>query len=89
MVYRCLSVHRWVCMAGGGLHGRQGVSIAEGHVWQGVCMVGRGLHGKGVCMAGGMHGGGRVWQGGMRGRRDIHCSGTHPTGMHSCLLNLH
>ena len=52
-------------------------------------------------MAGGMHGMGCAWQGGLHdrgacvagwggesGRRDGHCSGMHPTGMHFCFLNL-
>ena len=47
------------------------VHEGEGMMVKGVCMVGG-------CVAGAMYGGG------VCGRRDGYCSGTHPTGMHSC-----
>ena len=78
----------------GGVHG-------GGHVWPrgacvvwGDCMAG-GMRGR-VCVAGGMCGG--VWGGrGMCGRGGGMCmagetatavDGTHPTGTHSCLLEI-
>ena len=65
------------CVAEGGVHGR-GSCMAGGHAWQGVgaCMAG-GMCGRGgTCMAGGVDG--------MHAPPDT-TSGTHPTGMHSCL----
>ena len=50
--YRCLSVHRGACMAGGGVRGRGACMAGR------VCVVG-GMHGRGVCVARG------AWQGGM------------------------
>ena len=68
------------------------------HAWQGD-MHGKGVHdrgcmrcGGGACMPGGMCDGGHVWHGGMHGRgacvagKTIAAGGTHPTGMHSCLI---
>ena len=40
------------------------------HVWQGVCMAG-GMHGRMACMAEEMA---------------TAVDGTHPTGMHSCII---
>ena len=59
------------CVAGGGMHGR-GTCVA----WGGMC-------GMGVC---GLEG--HVWQRGacMAGETATAVDGTHPTGMHSCLL---
>ena len=64
----------------GGVHGREGVCMAEegvvgacivgGPVWQGACMVG-----EGVCMARGAY---------MAGKTATAADGTHSTGMHSC-----
>ena len=46
------------------------------------------MHGRGVCVQqGGMCGGGHAWQGEcMALETATAASGTHPTGMHSCLL---
>ena len=65
--------HAWqgVCVAGG-VGGMVAVCVAGGHLWQGVCIA------KGACMAGG-----HAWQ---ILRDTVKVSGTHPTGMHSCLL---
>ena len=58
------------------MHGR-GPREAGGHVWQGACMAG------GVCLAVGC-----AWWGEcMAGKTAIAAGGTHPKGMHSCLLN--
>ena len=71
--------------------------VCEGYVFTGVCLSG-GVRGRGVCMAGGhVRGGG----GHVRGWGHVHAcppadttrygqcaGGTHPTGMHSCLLEL-
>ena len=70
---------RGACVVGGVCGG--------GHVWKGVCMVGgvhdRGVHGGGACVAGG-----RVWWGTvMAGETATAVDGTHPNGMHSCLVN--
>ena len=67
--YRCLSVHRGACMAGG-MHGR-GRAWQGGHAWWGACMTG-GMHGRGACMvgecvAGGMHDRGACMVGSMHG----------------------
>ena len=64
--YRCLSIHRGVCMSEGGVHG-------WGHVWQGdMCgggVVGEGdMRGRGLCVVGACVAGGCAWQGGMHGR---------------------
>ena len=70
-----------------------GVCVVGGYAWWGVCMARRGCAWQGACMAGGMHGGVCVWQGaGTHGQGDMHgrgataAGGTHPTGMHSCLV---
>ena len=73
----------------GDVHGRgQGCVYGRGCVWWG-----RGMHGRGPCVAGGMHGRGAClavgcawWRECMAGKTAI-AGGTHPTGMHSCLLN--
>ena len=65
-----------VCMAGGVRGGE--ACMAGGHAWQG------GMHGKGACVSGGMHAMHAPWT-----PRDMvgQCTGgTHPTGMHSCIL---
>ena len=71
------SVHRGgTCLAG------------EGHAWQG------GMHGRGCTWQGGMHGREHAWRRGVRGRGGACVAGetatvadgTHPTGMHSCLV---
>ena len=94
-------VTRGVCAAGGhvwqgGMHGRGaclgacvgGMHGRGGHAWEQVYMVG------------GVHGGGHMWQGRacmvgacvakgvacMAGETTTAADGTHPTGMHSCLL---
>ena len=76
--YRCLSVHRGVCMAGG-------ACVARGCAWQGgglcsrgACMAG-GMCGRGACMVGVCVAGGYVWQGGMHGR-GVHGRGVHGGG---------
>ena len=79
--------HVWqgVCMAGG--HVWQGACVARGHVWQGVCVARGGVHGRG-CMAGGMH----ATHASPQTLRDTvgQCAGgTHPTGMHSCIYEVH
>ena len=63
---------------GGGLHGR-GAGLCGRGAWWGV----------GACMAGGMHGrGGHAMHTSLTLRDTVsHCAGgTHPTGMHSCLV---
>ena len=67
----------------GGVHGR-------GHAWWGGgCMTG-GMCGWGACVTwGGMCGGGHVWLRGeacVAGEIATAAGGTHPTGMHSCLI---
>ena len=65
------------CAWQGDMHGR-------GHVWQG------GMHGgRGACIAWGMHGIGVCMTGGVCMARETATAadGTHPTGMHSCLLH--
>ena len=73
-------------------------------VWQGS-MHGRGVHSRGACVAGGVRGsrwGGMRGRGGMAGGPACHAhcptlrdtvgqcaGGTHPTGIHSILRNLH
>ena len=52
----------------------------RGHAWQGVC-VGVCMA-RGACMAGGLCGRGAC----MTEEMAIAAGGTHPTGMHSCLL---
>ena len=47
----------------------------------GACMAG-GVHGRVACMAGGMRGGGVC----VAGETATAADGTHPTGMHSCLV---
>ena len=56
---------------------------------------GRGMYGREACMVwgGGMHGRGCAWQGAcmaeggcMGGKMAIAADGTHPTGMHSCVI---
>ena len=78
----------------GGMCGRR--DVWGGMHSGGACMA------VGVCMTGGMHGGGCVaggaWQGGVhatyappRTLRDTvgQCTGgTHPTGMHSCTVDI-
>ena len=80
---------RGVCVVGcvcvtEGMHGRV-------HVWQ------AGMCGKAACVAGGMHSRGHAWHGGVRGRgvcmvggmvgeTATVAGGTHPTGMHYCLI---
>ena len=60
---------RGACMAGRGMHGR------EGHAWQGACMAGsmhgRGCAWQGACVAD-------------TTRYSQWAGSTHPTGMHSC-----
>ena len=87
---------RGVCVHGGGaciardvwwwgdMHGR-GACMA-GDVW----WWGGDMRGRDACMARG-----HAWQGGMRGREvcvaekaAIAAGGAHPTGMHSCLVNI-
>ena len=71
------------CMAKGGMHGKRGAWWRGWHVWR-----------RGVCVAKGGHAWwrGDAWQKGgcgMHPPRDTagHCAGgTHPTGMHSCLI---
>ena len=68
---------------GGGMHGKKGC------VWQrGACMAGGHVWG-GMCGRGSMCGGGG-WQGAcvacVAGETATAVDGTHPTGMHSCLL---
>ena len=83
------SGHAWqveACVVGGmhgvgGVHGRgacmAGGMHGGGYVWQQVCVVGggdmhgRGIHDRGTCMV---------------GETATAADGTHPTGMHSCLL---
>ena len=91
------NVFTGVCLStGGGMHG-WGTCVAEGHAWQGVCMVGAcmpgGMHGRGCAWQRGVHGGGicdrrHSWLGvcGVAGEMATAVGGTHPTGMHSCLL---
>ena len=64
------------------VHGRGGACMAGGVCGRGACMAG-GMPGKG-----GMHGRGCVWQGGacVAGETATAADGTHPTGMHSCLV---
>ena len=88
-------------MVGG--HVWQGVCMAGAHVWQGgmcgkgACMVGAVCVAGGVCVARGVHGRGCM-AGGMHAThapqtlRDMvgQCAGgTHPTGMHSCIYEVH
>ena len=57
----------------GGVHGKGGVwegVCGRGHVWQGG-MCGVGVHGRGGMRAGEMA---------------TEAGGTHPTGIHSCLV---
>ena len=68
-------VVRGACMAGG-VHGR-GVCVAGGCAAGGVCIAG-GVW-WGVCMARG-----HAWQ----EKTVIAVGGTHPTGMHSCIMLL-
>ena len=61
-----------------------------GHAWQG----GWGVHGKGACLAAGVHARGHAWHGGCAwqggsiraGEMATEAGGTHPIGMHSCLV---
>ena len=67
-------------MAGG-----MGMCMAGGHVWQVcVCVWQGGVHGRGMCMAGGHV----CHRGGMVGETATAADSMHPTGMHSCLLEL-
>ena len=75
------NVFTGVCLSPGG------ACMAGGHVWQ------RGMHGRGCAWQGDVHGGGicdrrHSWWGvcGGAGEMATAVGGTHPTGMHSCLL---
>ena len=69
-----------------------GVCMMGGHAWQGACVAG-GMCGGGNVWQGGMHcggvcGRGHAWWGGgcVAGKMAFAADGTHPIGMHTCLL---
>ena len=61
-------------------------SLGQGNVFTGVCVC---PQGEGVCLQGGLPRGGSapsgVWLGGVHPRGIRKVSGTHPTGMLSCV----
>ena len=63
-----------VCVCGRGSCVAGGHAWWGGHEWQGVCMVGGGMRDRGACVA---------------GETATTADGTHPTGMLSCVENLH
>ena len=73
--------HAW---QGGGMHDR-------GHAWWEVCVVGVCMA-EGACMVVGMHDRGACVAGApppcMAGETTTEADGTHPTGMHSCLIEV-
>ena len=82
--YRCLSVHRGVCLLPGGCLLRWGGLVRRcllpGHLVRGGCLLPVGVPGpRGV------------WSRGClveTPRTATAAGGTHPTGMHSCLFNI-
>ena len=83
--------HAWQ----GAVCGR-GACMAGEHVWQGACMAGvcawKGGHvWQGACMAGGhawQEGAWHAWPPADTMRYVQLAGGTHPTGMHSCIVNV-